>query len=108
MTASKRNQESRPATPTPADAGLHVGAVVVHRDRLSGFGVHRHAGTIGAFVEPRPGWHRAIVAWQDESGAVEYEQFVDTDKLEPAPAGDASRAAPSPPPPAQLDMWSAA
>ena len=38
------------------------------------------AGTVRAFVEPKPGWRRALVAWQDGT-----EQYVDVEKLSPAP-----------------------
>ena len=83
MSAKKRSESHR--TPSPVEAGLHVGAVVMHRNRGAGLGVHQHTGTIGAFVAPSPGWHRAIVAWRDEDGRIAYEQFVDTDRLEIAP-----------------------
>lgn len=42
----------------------------------------RSHGTLRYFVEPRPGWHRALVLWDLEPGeATAYEQFVDLAQL---------------------------
>lgn len=65
-------------TPTPAEAGLAIGDTVRHTKRHTGFGVTGGSGTIESFIEPRPGWHRALVSWTED----ETEQFIDTDKLE--------------------------
>ncbi len=70
-----------PRTPTPADAELFVGMVVRHKNEDTGFGVARPRGRIKGFIEPEPGWHRALVAWEGEEGEAGTEQYVDTDKL---------------------------
>jgi len=67
-------------SPTPIDACLFEGAIVKHAHRHTGFGVSKETGIIQSFIEPEPGWHRALVAWTDEDGNTT-EQFVDTDKL---------------------------
>lgn len=38
----------------------------------------REVGIVRSFVEPRPGWRRALVAWTED----QTEQYVDAAKLE--------------------------
>lgn len=82
MKRGVKAKDHHPKTPSPAEALLFEGALVKHKDRYTGFGVSKTAGIIRGFIEPKPGWHRALVAWKDEDGEVEAEQYVDTDKLE--------------------------
>lgn len=58
----------------------YIGERVLHAKRRTGFGVAREAGTIRGFIEPKPGWHRALVHWQED----DTEQYVDVENLEPA------------------------
>lgn len=89
MTAADDKLKARVAkilyrvTPTPEEAGLTVGAVVKHKDRAQGFGIPRVAGRIKDFIEPQPGWHRALVGWGETERDADdgCDQFVDTDKL---------------------------
>lgn len=57
----KRDPMSVPApkTGTPGDHGLSTGLRVAHA--APSFGSYSDQGIIRGFVEPHPGWHRAIV-----------------------------------------------
>jgi hypothetical protein len=92
--ARKGQHVPAPQTGTPESHGLAVGMRVRHVNAKTGFGIVKTAGTIREFIEPDPGWHRALVGW-DESAPGESdgcEQFIDVDKL-------ARCDSPAPPPP---------
>lgn len=82
MTRKAKAAVPAPKTPSPAEAHLFEGALVKHVNRHNGFGVAKGRGIVRGFIEPEPGWHRALVAWDDEDGQGATEQYVDTDKLE--------------------------
>lgn len=69
---TRRKPTPKPA-PEPEAPMLQVG----DRVRTSRTG---DVGTILAFIEPKPGWHRARVRWTDDT-----DQYVDVDKLTRAP-----------------------
>ena len=46
-------------------------------DRVRLVGTTKGVGVVLWLVEPKPGWHRALVNWKAEK----VDQFVDVDKL---------------------------
>lgn len=84
MRRGVKAKDHHPKTPSPAEALLFVGAIVKHKHRHTGFGVSKGSGRIKEFIEPKPGWHRALVNWfETEPGADDgCDQFIDTDQLD--------------------------